>query len=253
MPTLRPAQVASTVYYGGLRTLGVTAVRRRWLDAALILCYHNVVAPGDDTVREASLHLAADRFERQMRWLAAHYQVVTLRELVDRLAVGRSLGTLAAVTFDDGYAGVYAHALPILQRLGLPATVFLVAEAVGTATAFAWDGEPVPASHPPAAWPTILAARGRIDAGGRSATPPPLPTRGRGSRCPPRIGPPTGRRSWRRAAGSTSACIPPPTARCRRWTMPRSRRRSWPAAPRSNTPRAGGRTSSPIHSATGTA
>jgi peptidoglycan/xylan/chitin deacetylase (PgdA/CDA1 family) len=175
VPTLRPTQVAATVYYGGLRTLGVTAVRRRWVDAALVLCYHNVVAPGNDTAGEASLHLARDRFERQMRWLAAHYQVVTLRELVDRLAVGRSLGTLAAVTFDDGYAGVYTHALPILDRLGLPASVFLVAEAVGTAAAFAWDGEPVPASHRPADWPTILAARGRIDVGVHSATHRSLP------------------------------------------------------------------------------
>ena len=84
---------------------------------------------------------------------------------------------MAAVTFDDGYAGVYTHALPILERLGIPATVFLVAEAVGGASGFAWDGDQVPASHRPASWSTILAARGSgIDFGVHSATHRSLPT-----------------------------------------------------------------------------
>src|SRR5207245_7275789 len=120
--TVRPlgaAGLAATVYYGGLRALGVTALRRQLLDAGLILCYHNVVAPGDDGVGEPSLHVACDRFERQMRWLAAHYRVIPLSEFVERLAGGRSLWSMVAVTFDDGYAGVYTHALPILDRLGI--------------------------------------------------------------------------------------------------------------------------------------
>jgi len=174
---LRAAQLAATVYYGGLRAVGVTALRRQLLDAGLILCYHNVVAPGDQRIGEPSLHVACDRFERQMRWLAAHYQVITLREFVERLAAGRSPRSTAAVTFDDGYAGVYTHALPILDRLGIPATVFLVAEAVGKVAGFAWDGHEVPASHRPADWSTILAARGsRIDFGVHSATHRSLPT-----------------------------------------------------------------------------
>ena len=177
MHRLRPAELAATVYYGGLRMLGVPALRRRWRDAGLVLCYHNVVGPDNDGIGDASLHVACDRFERQMRWLAAHYQVVTLREFVARLAARRSLRSLAAVTFDDGYAGVYTHALPILDRLGIPATVFLVAEAVGKTAGFAWDGDPVPASHRPADWPTILAARARgLEFGVHSATHRSLPT-----------------------------------------------------------------------------
>jgi peptidoglycan/xylan/chitin deacetylase (PgdA/CDA1 family) len=65
--------------------------------------------------------------------------VVPLRELLDRLAANRPLRGLAAITFDDGYGGVFEHAWPLLLELGLPATVFVVAGAPETGDAFWWD------------------------------------------------------------------------------------------------------------------
>lgn len=178
MSSFRAARLGATVYYGSLRALGVTALRRRSVDAGLILCYHNVVAPGDDEIGGPGLHLACDRFERQIRWLAAHYEVVSLREFSERLSARMSLRSVAAVTFDDGYAGVFKYALPLLDTLGIPATVFLVAQAVGRAEGFSWDGENgLPASHRPADWPTIIAALGNgVDFGVHSATHSSLPT-----------------------------------------------------------------------------
>ena len=89
------------LYYGGLCALGVPALTRRLRDEGLILCYHNVVPAADaGKFGEPSLHLSSDRFERQMRWLAAHYDVVTLRDFVDRLTTGMSMRSIAAVTFD---------------------------------------------------------------------------------------------------------------------------------------------------------
>jgi hypothetical protein len=84
-------ELGKSFYYGGLRALGVTALRRRSVDAALILCYHNVVAPGDTAVGGAGIHLARDRFEGQMRWLAERYTVVSLREMAERLEAGKPL------------------------------------------------------------------------------------------------------------------------------------------------------------------
>jgi peptidoglycan/xylan/chitin deacetylase (PgdA/CDA1 family) len=55
-----------------------------------------------------------------------------LDELGERLERGDPFNEpLAAITFDDGYAGVYDHALPLLRRKGIPAGVFLVTETVG--------------------------------------------------------------------------------------------------------------------------
>jgi len=198
-------------YYRGLRALGVPALNRRYREAGLVLCYHNVV-PTDDDADDSGLHVPRAQFERQMRWLVDRYRVVSLRELLDRLASGSSLRSVAAVTFDDGYAGVFELGLPILRDLRIPASVFLVSDAVGRASGFCWDcpgiaesmnatrrrrwltdlrgdGEailaseagpeprPLPAAYRPADWPLIRASLAPgIDIGGHSATHRTLPT-----------------------------------------------------------------------------
>jgi peptidoglycan/xylan/chitin deacetylase (PgdA/CDA1 family) len=80
-----------------------------------------------------------DRFERQMRWLADRYDVLSLRHLAQRVACGGSLRGAAAITFDDGYAGVFEHAVPLLRAMRMPATVFVVANAPGKRDGFWWD------------------------------------------------------------------------------------------------------------------
>jgi peptidoglycan/xylan/chitin deacetylase (PgdA/CDA1 family) len=159
-------------YYGGLRAAGVPAVRRRLKDAGLILCYHNVVESSHGAGCPG-LHEGRERFTRQMLWLDAHYDVIGLREFTERLTSGGSLRSVAAVTFDDGYAGVFEHAVPVVRALRLPATVFLVAEAVGRSAPFPWDGAAV---HRAADWDQIRAALGDgIEVGVHSGTHPSLP------------------------------------------------------------------------------
>jgi peptidoglycan/xylan/chitin deacetylase (PgdA/CDA1 family) len=135
--------------YGGLRAIGLPAVTRRLRHAGLILCYHNVVAAGDRAVGDESLHLPVDRFAAQIRWLAEHYEVVSLRALADHIRHGEPVRGLAAITFDDGYAGVFEHAVPVLEAHRLPATVFVVADASGAASGFWWDHPAVTASATP--------------------------------------------------------------------------------------------------------
>ena len=147
---IQAARLGAALYYGGLRAFGATALRRRVQDGGLILCYHDVVSGDDGRVGDPALHVTRDRFERQARWLAAHYQMLSLGELVRRLTSGGPLRGTAAITFDDGYTGVFDHALPVLRRLGIPATVFVVAEAPGRASGFWWDRPEVVVSLTPA-------------------------------------------------------------------------------------------------------
>jgi peptidoglycan/xylan/chitin deacetylase (PgdA/CDA1 family) len=130
---------AGAAYYSGLRLLGIPAATRWLQSTGLILCYHNVVPAGYDGIGGASVHMPCDAFERQMRWLAARYKIISLTEFVDRLQRGASLRSTAVIAFDDGYNGVFEQAAPILHGLGVPATVFVVAGAVGRPTGFWWD------------------------------------------------------------------------------------------------------------------
>jgi peptidoglycan/xylan/chitin deacetylase (PgdA/CDA1 family) len=134
----------ASLFYGGLRALGLPAAVRRLRNAAVVLCYHNVVDEEPAGLAGTGLHIPRARFETHMRWLAAHYAVIPVRELVARMGAGRALRGTAAITFDDAYNGVFDYARPILTRLGLPATVFVVTGAATKGGPFWWD-------HPAAA------------------------------------------------------------------------------------------------------
>lgn len=89
-----------------------------------ILIYHRVPAepdpmrPGDPD---------AHAFARRLAFLSAVFDLVPLGEALERLDQGTLKRASLAITFDDGYADNLTVALPILQRYGAPATVFVAA------------------------------------------------------------------------------------------------------------------------------
>jgi len=100
------------------------AARRERPFGPLVLCYHAV---SDSWGHELSVPPAA--FERQLRLLRRWYRPVAAADL--STAGRRSLH----VTFDDAFRSVSA-ALPTLQRLRIPATVF-------ACSGYADDGRPL--------------------------------------------------------------------------------------------------------------
>jgi hypothetical protein len=97
--------------------------------AVPILMYHriNVVTPATPAEsRPLSVHPAD--FARQMGWLKRHrYRTITQRELFEALMCGRPLGPRPImITFDDGYRDVFFKASPVLMRLGMRATAYVV-------------------------------------------------------------------------------------------------------------------------------
>jgi peptidoglycan/xylan/chitin deacetylase (PgdA/CDA1 family) len=87
-----------------------------------ILIYHRVL-PVSDPLRPDEPD--AQRFDRQMAFLARHFDVLPLCEAAAALAAGRLPKRACCVTFDDGYADNLDVALPILESHRLPATVFV--------------------------------------------------------------------------------------------------------------------------------
>lgn len=100
-----------------------------------IVAYHGV--------RESSLlrstHITPEALRTQLEFLAGSYHVVSLAEFVARRKNGRSLRRCVAVTFDDAYTGLLTHGLPILERLRLPATVFVATGFAHRPKPFWWD------------------------------------------------------------------------------------------------------------------
>jgi len=117
---------------GGDRLVGQLTGAAR---SPLVVGYHRVVERVDrlETPTIAPMSIGVRMFEQQLDWLARRYQFVGLDELSALLEGGRVPGRpVAAITFDDGYADVFEHAVPVLVRKGIPAAVFVVTSWIGT-------------------------------------------------------------------------------------------------------------------------
>jgi peptidoglycan/xylan/chitin deacetylase (PgdA/CDA1 family) len=94
-----------------------------------VLAYHQVEPLGGQPAAYPGLQVDAKTFRLQLLALRAlGYHALTLDALADALANPRDLGRAVVFTFDDGYAGIYKYAFPILARNGFNATLFLIAE-----------------------------------------------------------------------------------------------------------------------------
>ena len=101
--------------------------RKRQQPHARILYYHRVNDDNDPFFPAISTRL----FEAEMRHVSRNYRVVGMTELMQRLEE-RSTEPVMAITFDDGYKDNYENAFPILERYGLPATIFLTTGSMDT-------------------------------------------------------------------------------------------------------------------------
>jgi hypothetical protein len=141
----------------GDRGLAVNA--RRWLQRAataydrlrppaagvVVLIYHRVGGGSDSAV-----DLPVDVFAAQMTLLAAARPVLALDEAVDQLAAGGTPDGVV-ITFDDGTSDFHEHAMPVLERFGLPCTLY-------AATGFIDSGSSMPWGAPAATWDGLRAA-----------------------------------------------------------------------------------------------
>src|SRR5262245_35832283 len=95
----------------------------------LLIMYHGVVRKMDPGL--SVNHLSLEDFEEHVRYIKKNFEVVPVHELFRRKQQGgRSHRKTIAITFDDGYENNYLNAFPVLKKYNLPATIFVVAEAV---------------------------------------------------------------------------------------------------------------------------
>lgn len=104
-------------------------------NTAVIVTFHRV----QDTDRPEGLTVPVPIFDAYCQFFKSHFNVVSLRDLIVKLEQGSKLNRELAITFDDGYLDNFENAAPVLERLGLPATFFIVTQWMGTNVVPWWD------------------------------------------------------------------------------------------------------------------
>jgi peptidoglycan/xylan/chitin deacetylase (PgdA/CDA1 family) len=132
------------------------AGRRRPVYPLRIFMFHAVI----DQPLEVPHYCFVERplFRRQLELIRRHYRVLPLAEGVRRLRAGELREPTSVITFDDGFENNFTHAFPELQRLELPASIFVATGFTGSqqtvwfcrvlravaearARAFVWNGQ----------------------------------------------------------------------------------------------------------------
>ena len=110
---------------------------RRFVDRGIILLYHRV---SEDDIDPWGMNVTPARFAEQMEALAAsEVGALPLADAVRSLTSHRALDRFVSVTFDDGYADNLAVAKPIMEKLGIPATVYVPTTYVDERQELWWD------------------------------------------------------------------------------------------------------------------
>jgi peptidoglycan/xylan/chitin deacetylase (PgdA/CDA1 family) len=130
-------------------------------DPCAIFTYHSLDSTG------SVISIRPDDFRRQMETLAASAtRVVPLAQILDHPGA-------VAITFDDGFANFAEHAAPVLERLSLPATVFVISGYCGGRNN--WPSQPAGVPQLPLmSWSVLRDLPKLISLGAHSVTHPDL-------------------------------------------------------------------------------
>lgn len=102
------------------------------MNDVLVLCYH-ALSPD----WPAALSTTPERFEEQIElMLSRGYVAATFERAVTDPPAERTF----AITFDDAYRSVVDLALPIMERLGVPGSLYVPTDFPGTGRPLAWEG-----------------------------------------------------------------------------------------------------------------
>jgi peptidoglycan/xylan/chitin deacetylase (PgdA/CDA1 family) len=111
-------------------------------DLLLVLNYHRIGNPDEDSFDPGVFSASADEFNDQISYLKRRASLVNLQEALAfvngtiREKAGRCR---VLITFDDGYLDNYDIAFPILQSHGVQGVFFLATSMVGSCHVPWWD------------------------------------------------------------------------------------------------------------------
>jgi len=93
-----------------------------------ILCYHRIVEEGyfyNNISPLSGLCVSKKKFYSQVKFLKENFELVSLDQLHDHI-LNKKNNFVVSLTFDDGYKDNLTNALPILEKLEVPFSIFVV-------------------------------------------------------------------------------------------------------------------------------
>lgn len=104
--------------------------------SVVALCYHRVRQTELDLNK---LSVSEDNFHSHLAWLKENTDTLSVDELFDCIKNARFPKKGSIVTFDDGYADFYSHALPIISSNNFKTALYISPVDIASQTLFWWD------------------------------------------------------------------------------------------------------------------
>ena len=120
------ARFLKRVLYWLAKLLGLFHLARVATKSRLrILGYHGFQMADEGAFRP-KLFMSATQLEQRLAWLRKHrFNVIRLDDAIEALDSASLPPDSVVITIDDGFASVHEKALPVFQRFGVPATLYL--------------------------------------------------------------------------------------------------------------------------------
>lgn len=113
--------------------------RLRRSERLLVLMYHRVLPAGhpDLEFEEPGMFVSPQTLQMHLSILKREFELVHLDDWLSDSGSGKKLPRRAcAITFDDGWRDNHQYAYPLLRAAGVPATIYLVTDLIGTRYSF---------------------------------------------------------------------------------------------------------------------
>jgi peptidoglycan/xylan/chitin deacetylase (PgdA/CDA1 family) len=104
-----------------------------------VLMYHRIIDPENAVFPlESGMYVRPKNFEVHLKFLKKNKQVVSLDKYIRNIEIAKK-ENLVALTFDDAWVDFKDHALPLLDKYELEASLFIPTKYIGTAKLFWTD------------------------------------------------------------------------------------------------------------------
>jgi peptidoglycan/xylan/chitin deacetylase (PgdA/CDA1 family) len=87
-----------------------------------ILLYHSAFSTIPDDLKQNLHNVTPDTMYKQIEWVKKYFDIVEVDHIFDEKL---GMAGKAAITFDDAYQSVFTEALPVIESLNVPCTIFI--------------------------------------------------------------------------------------------------------------------------------